>query len=117
MTNLSLLTPKPQKPTSMVHPKNEKRWWLKWYKTAAWQRLRARQLRREPLCRMCRARKEITAATVADHIRPHRGDMQLFFDENNLQSLCAPDHNSAKQRLEKSGEFGCDEKGIVIAWK
>ena len=104
--------------TQEKNPKeNSSRPWIKFYKTVAWHRLRAKQLRREPLCRMCRDDKEIVEAKVVDHIKPHKGDMVLFFDPMNLQSLCVHHHNSHKQRMEKSGEFGCDESGIVPGWK
>jgi len=60
-------------------------------------------------------RGKVTAATVADHKTPHKGDEGLFFDELNLQSLCKPCHDSAKQRLEKSGHLiGCDESGVPL---
>lgn len=91
--------------------------YVKWYKTAAWARLRKKQLAREPLCRFCRSKGVITQADTVDHIVPHKGNMDLFFSLENLQSLDKACHSSAKQRLEKSGEFGCDENGIVEAWK
>lgn len=31
-------------------------------------------------------------ATVVDHKRPHRGDLQLFWDRNNWQGLCEDCH-------------------------
>lgn len=37
-----------------------------------------------------------------DHIVPHRGDPQKFFDPDNLQTLCASCHNSIKQKMEKN---------------
>lgn len=52
---------------------------------------------------MCRNAGTLTAATVVDHIKPHRGDQVLFWDESNWQSLCQPHHDSTKQREEKSG--------------
>lgn len=43
-------------------------------------------------------------SAVADHIKPHKGDIELFFDINNVQTLGAvPCHNSDKQRIEKGG--------------
>jgi 5-methylcytosine-specific restriction endonuclease McrA len=96
--------------TAQVRP------WIKWYKTAAWRNIRKRQLSIEPLCRFCKKDGKITPATVVDHITPHRGDMKLFF-AGPFQSLCSECHSSTKQRLEKSGEFGCDENGIVPNWK
>jgi 5-methylcytosine-specific restriction protein A len=41
-----------------------------------------------------------TAATIVDHARPHRGDSRLFFDPENLVSLCKPHHDTTKQRQE-----------------
>jgi hypothetical protein len=58
----------------------------------------------EPTCRYCRQQGRLCAATVADHVIPHRGDETLFW-EGELQSLCAPCHNGAKQQLETTGRL------------
>ncbi|WCK77575.1 HNH endonuclease [Agrobacterium fabrum] len=71
------------------------------YKTARWQRLREAQLDAEPLCRFCLAIEDVTEATVCDHVKPHRGDEVLFYDPGNLQSLCAPCHDTLKARIER----------------
>jgi len=47
-----------------------------------------RQLTKQPLCESCLAAGRVTPARVADHVKPHLGNEALFFDENNLQSLC-----------------------------
>jgi 5-methylcytosine-specific restriction protein A len=40
-------------------------------------------------------------AGVVDHIKPHRGDMALFWDRSNWQALAAsPCHSSRKQSSE-----------------
>lgn len=40
------------------------------------------------------------------------GDVDKFFN-GELQSLCAPCHDSAKQTMEKSGRVkGCDMNGV-----
>jgi len=82
----------------------DKQDWRTWYKTAAWQRRRADQLAAEPLCAICKKAGRITAASVADHPIPHRGDYDLFWRQK-LQSLCdqAPwrCHSSEKQRQER----------------
>lgn len=67
-----------------------------------WQQRRAHQLAMEPLCRFCEARGLFVAATVADHVVPHRGDPVLF--EGPLQSLCAGCHSARKQMLEQPGK-------------
>src|SRR5690606_6241672 len=61
--------------------------WRRWYKTAAWQRRRRQQLADEPLCAYCLRESRITAATVSDHVEPHRGDEDKFWN-GKLQSLC-----------------------------
>ena len=74
-----------------------------WYKTARWKRMRAAQLDSQPLCRFCLNEGRTTAATICDHIVPHRGDRDLFFDASNLQSLCKAHHDGEKQRIERAG--------------
>lgn len=93
-------------------PKTE---WEHLRKTARWLRLRVRQLSNEPMCRLCRALGKRTAATVCDHIKPHKGDVDLFYDPDNLQSLCKECHDGAKAELERSGKLrGCDANGNPI---
>ena len=53
---------------------------------------------------MCEVEGHVTAATVVDHIIPHRGDENLFWERDNWQSLCKLHHDSDKQVFEKSGE-------------
>jgi 5-methylcytosine-specific restriction protein A len=71
-----------------------------WYHTKRWRELRANQLAREPLCRMCMADGIITAANVCDHITAHKGDDRLFWDPVNFQSLCKPHHDRDKASIE-----------------
>ena len=80
-----------------------KQHWRRWYSLAIWKRRRAAQLARDPLCRMCDAAGRATAATVADHVTPHRGDWTLFVS-GELMSLCGPCHDSAKQSQERGGQ-------------
>jgi 5-methylcytosine-specific restriction enzyme A len=68
-----------------------------------WQAFRLSFLAKHPLCVMCRAEGRVTAATVVDHIVPHRGDSAIFWREGNHQALCAPHHNSHKQSEERRG--------------
>ena len=80
-----------------------------------WRKARATYLGEHPTCAECAKAGQVTAATVVDHRVPHRGDLTLFWDSSNWQSLCKPCHNSHKQRLEKSGRIvGCDESGLPI---
>ena len=83
--------------------------------TSAWMKARRYYLQAHPLCVYCQCEGIIRAATVVDHITPHRlkeaidsGDQPairtaqaLFWDsQNNWQSLCSPHHNSTKQSEE-----------------
>ena len=84
------------------------------YNSASWKRKRLAQLQAEPLCRYCKAAGKITMATVADHIVPHRGNVELFY-YGRLQSLCAQCHSGAKQELELTGKLrGCDTDGLPL---
>ena len=60
----------------------------------------------------CEKQGRTTAATVVDHIKPHKGDMELFWDSSNWQPLCKMCHDSIKAREEVRGEalvvFGVD---------
>lgn len=77
-----------------------------------WRQIRYQRLVKFPLCALCARLGVVTAATVVDHIVPHRGNKELFFDSENLQSLCQHCHDSHKQRQEKSGVLsGCDAEG------
>lgn len=58
-----------------------------------WQQSAKGWLAKHPLCVHCEAMQRITAATEVDHIIPHRGDMALFWDRTNWQSLCKPCHS------------------------
>lgn len=72
------------------------------YGTQRWRRRAAHQMLIEPLCRTCKGNGRVTAASVADHIVPHRGDVDAFWS-NELQSLCKTCHDVAKQREERRG--------------
>lgn len=75
----------------------------KLYKLAAWRRLRIVQLTSQPLCDRCERQGKTVAATVVNHVQPHKGDKARFFDPANLQSLCAPCHDGAVQSEERRG--------------
>lgn len=83
--------------------------------TNRWKKARAAYLLKHPLCRMCRDTGKVVPATVVDHIKPHRGDMALFWDSSNWQPLCKWHHDSVKQRMERGGLGACDENGMPIS--
>lgn len=75
---------------------------------ARWQRARIVHLQQEPFCRACRAEGKAVAATEVDHIRPHKGDMVLFWNRNNWQSLCSRCHK--RKTVREDGGFGMKQK-------
>lgn len=75
----------------------------KLYKRVEWKRLVAQQLSNHPLCQRCLVKGIESAATIPNHVKPHRGDTQLFFDPDNLESLCAPCHDQVVQSEERGG--------------
>ena len=71
------------------------------YRYARWLHLRKAQLSAEPTCRFCALVGIETAATVCDHVYPHRGNVEAFWS-GPFQSLCTECHNRDKQRMERS---------------
>jgi 5-methylcytosine-specific restriction protein A len=65
-----------------------------------WRKRARYQLQVEPLCRMCASEGRLTAASVADHVIPHRGDINSF----GLVScrVCALSITTARRRSSSS---------------
>lgn len=63
-----------------------------------WRVARKRYLAQHPLCVKCFEEGKISPATVVDHIVPHRGDMKMFWNEENWQPLCKPCHDEKTGR-------------------
>ena len=74
------------------------------YCTRAWTDGRKAFLTLHPLCVECEAEGELMAATVVDHIVPHRGDPALFHDQHNWQPLCKRHHD--RKTATEDGGFG-----------
>ena len=58
-----------------------------------WRKARGRFLKANPLCVKCHEEGKFIKATVVDHITPHRGDRELFWEESNWQALCKRCHD------------------------
>lgn len=75
-----------------------------WYNSTRWRKLRMAVLAQAAFqCRYCGAVHSDTSQLVADHIRAHRESPRLFWDEGNLQCLCASCHSGTKQAEEAGG--------------
>ena len=53
-----------------------------------WQKARAGYFKSHPLCVCCQAHGVVVAASVLDHVEPHKGDRAKFWDSANWQGLC-----------------------------
>ncbi len=60
----------------------------------------------------CERLGRITPATVVDHIKPHEGNPEMFWEEDNVQSLCKPCHDSKTAR--EDGRWG--KKSVVYTY-
>jgi 5-methylcytosine-specific restriction protein A len=72
-----------------------------------WRRARLAYLADHPLCECddCRKNGWLKPATVIDHIIPHKGDLELFWDsENNWMAMSARCHSIKTAR--EDGGFG-----------
>lgn len=79
--------------------------WRRWYNTARWRALRLAIFTRDRFtCQMqgCGRLEGNTSLLVCDHMKPHRGNEALFWDEGNLQTLCKSCHDGKKQAAEQS---------------
>jgi len=70
--------------------------------THEWNKFSKRYREQNPLCVMCEKEGKLVLAQCVDHIIPHKGDQKLFWDLNNLQSLCHS-HHSEKTAREDNG--------------
>lgn len=69
-----------------------------------WQKARAAFLAAHPLCAECEREGRLTAATVVDHVVPHKGDQELFWRESNWAPMCAACHD--RKTATHDGAFG-----------
>ena len=69
-----------------------------------WRKARYAFLSEHPLCRECERTGRLSAAQVVDHITPHKGDRERFWNRDNWQPLCKPCHDAKTAR--EDGGFG-----------
>lgn len=76
--------------------------WRTWYKTARWRKLRMAVLIRDLFtCQKCSKVEGNTALLVCDHVEPHRGDEEKFWN-GPFQTLCKDCHDRLKQKEEQA---------------
>lgn len=87
-------------PTPYKHMKRSTTENNDFYQSKQWRNLRARHIKKQPLCQHCLRRHSVKEADVVDHIIELEDNYELRLDPRNLQSLCHSCHNqkSAEQR-------------------
>lgn len=69
---------------------------------SAWNK---RYLETHPLCVECMKEGRYVKATDVDHIKPHRGNEIIFWDQNNWQSLCHSCHSIKTRNEDHTPEY------------
>lgn len=69
-----------------------------------WRKARKYFLMHNPFCVECERQGTNTMATVVDHIVAHKGDYNLFWSQDNWQSLCASCHG--RKTAKEDGRWG-----------
>lgn len=85
--------------------------WRKLYQLRAWRIGRLQFLEQNPLCERCTKEGHVTAATIVNHRKPHKGSLALFLDWANWEAICAPHHDidvQSEERLGYSKQIGID---------
>lgn len=72
---------------------------------STWKKARERFLKVNPLCVKCKETGSLVRSTVVDHIKPHRGNKSLFWDESNWQALCKKCHDKKTMTEDRYGEY------------
>jgi 5-methylcytosine-specific restriction endonuclease McrA len=77
--------------------------------------LRVQALKRDMYtCQSC-GRTEASHRLHAHHIVPHKGDPVLFFDINNIRTLCEDCHSTEAHQIEAFGySLELDRDGLPI---
>ncbi len=86
------------------------------YKSKKWQKLRKKKLILDPLCERC-LKKNIYSATYFIHHKEYITDKNyedddIFFNIDNLESLCKKCHN--EEHFKEKDEYIFDENGDLI---
>jgi 5-methylcytosine-specific restriction protein A len=74
-----------------------------WMQSARWRKATTLFKAEHPLCEECRRHNRVTAAYLVDHIVPHEGNYELFWDQSNWEPKCNPCHEvkHGKERWKK----------------
>jgi 5-methylcytosine-specific restriction protein A len=74
------------------------------YSSRRWRRARKRFLSERPWCEASGCHNQ--PANEVDHIEPHRGDLDTFWNQDNWQALCKSCHSRKTMGEINKGEGG-----------
>lgn len=74
-----------------------------WIHSPRWRKASRMFLNEHPLCAECERQGRTRGAYLVDHIIPHEGNYEKFWDESNWQSMCIEDHE-AKHKGDRWGK-------------
>lgn len=76
-----------------VREYNERRYSEPTLYDARWQKIRQLWLAEHPFCAECERQGAVNTGNIVDHIIPHKGDKELFWNMDNWQTLCKRHHD------------------------
>lgn len=76
--------------------------------TSRWDAASRGHRHHHPLCTYCALVDEVKAADLTDHLYPHRGDQDVFWNRAYWVSSCNDCHNGFKQSIERKGRPALD---------
>lgn len=86
------------------------------YKSKRWQKLRKQKILLNPLCERCLKNGIYNSAYIVHHKEyvtdKNYEDDNIFFNIDNLESLCLDCHN--KEHFSEEAEYEFDENGDLI---
>lgn len=82
--------------------------------TTAWDKASAGHVRNNPLCRYCGLAGQVRPAELTDHLYPHRGDQDVFWNKRYWIASCTECHSGFKQRVERRGRAAIDALAIRL---
>lgn len=83
------------------------------YQTKEWKNLREQKLNLNPFCEKCNA----TANLHIDHIWEHQNNKDLFFEINNLMTLCRTCHFAKTMKDKELSKFPTNENFNIFLMK
>lgn len=86
------------------------------YKSKRWQKLRKQKILLNPLCERCLKREIYVPAYFVHHkeyiTEKNYEDDNIFFNIENLESLCQECHN--KEHFSEESEYSFNENGDLV---